>query len=586
MFVFAVFMAGWLGLAGSASPAGPGSEQKQSVRTEAVPAGVICVGAPQGLIAWWTFDEIKGMTSRDLATAQHGKHVGNPVPVSGVVDGALSFDGSHDFVEVPHSSLLNLGSGDFSIDAWVRTKRVAGVQVIVDKREIFGTEAIGYHFFLYRGRPGLQLGNGTGKFHNYISHTSVADGQYHHVAVTVKRESFGPFGAIFYVDGTEVASFNVNADRGPLDTFAPLRVGALSGTPSSFFDGAIDEVEIFNRALRRREVEDIARAGNAGKCKCAALGCTPVAWWPFDEPEGAKKAADIAGHFTGPHEAALTGTTMVTGMVGGALSFNGTSDFASVQNGGPLDVDLSQGSGYTVDTWIRTDQKGFSPLISSIAAPADAPVGYSFFLNEGVLSFQVDNLDGTCTVPACSDLNDGLWHLVGATVTHDAAGKNTVIRLYVDGQLAQVFPPLDALGGGGGHFTGNFAIGYYPPVGRGGEPSFYRGLMDELEIFDHALTETDFSAIYTAGGGGKCKPAARPGICGLSGATPCPAGQFCDFLLAANCRVGPVGGFCRNKPEVCTFDEIPVCGCDGKTYSNDCAANSIGIAVAHPGPCN
>ena len=406
----------------------------------------------------------------------------------------------------------------------------------------------------------------------------MADGHFHHIAVTGKRHDFGPFGANFYVDGVQVANFNVNAHSGSLDTFAPLRLGASSDVPSAFFDGAIEEVEIFNRELRRREVEDIARAGNAGKCKCAALGCTPVAWWPFDEPGGATKAADIAGHFTGPHDATLIGTTLVTGAVGGALTFNGTSDFATVSNDGALELDLQQGSGFTVDAWIRTTQPD-GPLVSKIWDPVDFPIGYSFALRGSALEF-----GGLCTVPACSGLADGIWHLVGATATHDPAGKNTVIRLYVDGKLAQTFSPFDAspswIGGG-------FAIGYFPAVGRGSRPEFYNGSMDELEIFDHALTEADFSAIYTAGSGGKCKPtpAARPGICGLPGATPCPAGQFCDFLLAAHCSVGSVGGVCRNKPEVCTFDEVPVCGCDGKTYSNDCAANSEGIAVAFPGPC-
>ena len=105
MSVFAMLMVGWLGFATPASLTGRSPSEPPSLEVKAevkaVPAGTSCVGAPQGLIAWWTLDETTGTTSRDLVSAQHGQHVGHPLPVSGVVDGALSFDGLHDYVEVP-----------------------------------------------------------------------------------------------------------------------------------------------------------------------------------------------------------------------------------------------------------------------------------------------------------------------------------------------------------------------------------------------------------------------------------------------------------------------------------------------------
>jgi hypothetical protein len=44
-------------------------------------------------------------------------------------------------------------------------------------------------------------------------------------------------------------------------------------------------------------------------------------------------------------------------------------------------------------------------------------------------------------------------------------------------------------------------------------------------------------------------------------------------------------GVCRVRPQVCTYDYRPVCGCNGKTYGNACAAAAAGVSVLQDGPC-
>jgi hypothetical protein len=232
-----------------------------------------CAPVPPDLVGWWPFEEVSGATNVVEIQANPGPSLngspqpaavgaGGPSPVPGVVAGALSFDGSDDYVQIPATGALDFGIGDFSIDAWIKTTQSTGdVAALFDKRQ--PTPLQGYHLFTYDGKLFLQLAVGGG-YQNYPSNANISDGNWHHFVVTVDRTQ--EVAVKWYVDGKETSK-TLNPIAGSVDNPAPLRLGRRSFSQPVYWQGTLDEVEIFKRALTSDEVFAIYSAGRVGKCQ-------------------------------------------------------------------------------------------------------------------------------------------------------------------------------------------------------------------------------------------------------------------------------------------------------------------------------
>jgi hypothetical protein len=78
--------------------------------------------------------------------------------------------------------------------------------------------------------------------------------------------------------------------------------------------------------------------------------------------------------------------------------------------------------------------------------------------------------------------------------------------------------------------------------------------------------------------------------CGGIANLQCDEGEFCNYEeraggMGCEARLFDGTGACRPIPAGCTKENVPVCGCDGTTYPNECTAHAMSVSVAHSGEC-
>jgi len=237
-----------------------------------------CYPPPPSMTAWYPLDEAGGPVSKDFIALKNATWVGSPVVTSGAyVGNSLRFPTSADYLNAPGGQgWINPGVGDFSIDFWFRSIDTnPNLRTFIDHRSLASNT--GYTIYAYQNPPrigcGLNDNGGPPGYTNFNSNvvSNLYDGQWHHIAVIVDRDS--PTGGAFYVDALPVGSFDPTGRQGNLDNNGSFRIAQREvDYPCAALNGEMDEVEFFKRALSGPDIFGIYFAGAAGKCKTAA--CT------------------------------------------------------------------------------------------------------------------------------------------------------------------------------------------------------------------------------------------------------------------------------------------------------------------------
>ena len=441
--------------------------------------------AASGPVAHWPMDEGAGSIATDIIGGHDGALIG-ATRVGGLFGGAIEFDGLNSHIEVPPNNDLSL-SDEFTLTAWARLDSLnSGYGAVLVKASNTPYEA-NYWFGVYDDELTLDfLIDGSWYYHESTGANLTAD-NWHHLAATFDDDTDS---VVLYVDGAEVHEDSFAET--PRVNNAPLLIGR-SAWPGEGWDGVLDEVRIYDRAL---SAADIAALANEAP-PAAAFG-----HWKLDDGTGS-----IAVDSLGGNDGVLVGNPSWSGgSVDGALRFDGSGDAVLLSGGS--DWDLDPANDFSIAMWIRPEDLNGS--WGSIWAQTDLSdrglLIYAHSTGDGELG-PIDNGISVGWENSNSDelelhsvddvLSDGSWaHVV---VTYDSTQPQANrFRIYVDAS--------DVTDTGDVNSKGTLAPVSVDEAAFGGRPleldDWFRGALDDVRYFNYVIDQAEIGALAASGGGG------------------------------------------------------------------------------------
>ncbi len=518
-----------------------------------------CDPPAMGLVNWWRAEA----NANDTVGTDNGTLNGTAGFVNGEVGQAFTFDGTSGYVSIPDSAPLDSFTNAMTIELWMRSATIG------NNADWVGLVSKGNESWRLMGRTSANTADVAfnGVTPSEITGTrNVNDGQWHHIAGTYDGNRIA-----LYVDGTLDASVTASGTIAQLNF--PVYIGGDSEPPAGhtyLFNGQIDEVSLYNRALSSDEIAAIYNAGNGGKCVSAppsitsqptnetvhvgdtatfavvTTGTPPLSYqWSFAgagiqdatnatlvltnvqlsqaggysvlvsnaygftnsvtaaltvnvpvcAPQGPGlvnwwQAEGNANDSVGPDNGTLQGTAgFVAGEVGQAFSFDGTSGFVSISNNPSLNVFSNN---MTIELWMKSATIGNNADWAGLVTK-----GNQSWRLMGTASANTADVAFNGVTPSeisgTRNVNDGQWHHIAGTY------NGSQITLYVDGALDASVPA-----------SGTIAEQNFPVYigGDSGAPAghtyLFHGQIDEVSLYNRALSSDEIAAIYNASRAGKC----------------------------------------------------------------------------------
>jgi alpha-tubulin suppressor-like RCC1 family protein len=528
-----------------------------------------CTPPPPGLVAWWPGN---GHALDVMGTNYGSLRNGASFSTGKVRTGFLLSSNQH--VAIPTSSSINVGtSSGFTIELWIKPSQVTGLFPLLEWNNT--NASWGAHFYVINGLLTANLvDTGRGQHSVNPSTGTILTNVLQHVALTYDKTTGN---AMVYLNSTNICAVYVGSFTP--QTSYPLYLGRRPAQDGPFnYQGVMDEVSLYNRALTPDEIRTIYLADSGGKClsspiifthpsnqtavegdtvsfHVAADGAFPmfhqwrfngtnlvdggrisgvnstnlvitgvlandtgiysvvvtnafgsatssnavltvrsgtscqtapsglVAWWP-----GENSAIDIVGNNDGTE---VGGLSYTNGMVGRAMYFDGLSGHVEIPASSSLNV--GTGDGMSIEAWINPRDVTMHPIVEYGTASAGGAHFWIGVYGSGTIYANLADINGVShSVSSAAGIvtNDVTQHVA---MTYD---KSTgLLRFFLNGAMVTETQM--------GSFTPQTT---YPlRLGSRDSAESFFGWMDEVSLYNRALTISEIQTIYLAGNAGKCQ---------------------------------------------------------------------------------
>lgn len=445
-------------------------------------------GLRSGLVGHWTFDG-KDMTPNVRDASGQGNHANLSGQVAtattmGMLGQALRFDGVNDKAVAPD---LNINT-NATYTLWVKPNNNFGTS----GAGVFDTKPGGVgavRIFGHTGTPTQLCWDIGGNTPNQCTSNAGYDisdwtGEWHFLSVVLS----GGNTTTLFVDGVDVGTVS-NSVSAASNTF---EIGFFN---SNFFDGTIDDVRAYNRALSATEIKQLYATGgsklnssqNDGR---GSLNNSLTALWSFDGKDMTPRVMDRSGNSYNGTIIGQTSTTTTIGKLGQAISFDGVNDYINISPG------ISYSDSFSVSFWanVRSNAGSYRAfVIGRGAGQEDYNTG--FVIDMGPSSSSVWDYIGvegigmnTNTDLLNTSFDFNTWHHIVVDFT---VGSNTV-KLYADGVLRDTRS----------RSAGSVGLGEVQIGARNYSSSvsgYFDGSIDDVRIYSKSLSASEVKQLYNMG---------------------------------------------------------------------------------------
>ncbi len=452
--------------------------------------------AETGPIGYWPMDEKNASTAKDMSGNGRDATLNANFTfdsdsgwTQGKLGSAVHFDGTNDVMQVISTAYNLVGSGDFTIESWVKLDTISSS---VNSRILtFQQDASnGYHFAVVSSASGtcgsrfLFEVDKAATYHasgcSSSNPLAVVNTWYHLVGVYNGTTNV----ATLYVNGIpQVAGSNVTLGLG---VAGRLSWASQSTAGTNLMDGVIDETKIFDYGRTQAQV---AYDYNRG---------APLGYWQLDDCQ-TSTARDASGNgYNGTLTIGGSGTSVVgtcntsssawgngsTGKVNSGLGLDGTDDFVDVSDTSNIRFDAAT-QDFSVFAWVKRGATGAEMDIVS-KEDADNDGWRLEFTSSNTVRCSVNSID----VDSTQTITDTTtWHHVGCSVSRAGNGQ-----VYIDGKPSG---SATAISSTAMATTAGLRFGARSYT----VANYFNGILDDVKLFNYALTLSQVRTIFNGGGG-------------------------------------------------------------------------------------